>query len=163
MNVKMGEIFLMYGNPFSRRSYKKNCYLIFCVKYYPRIIFQKFHSIRLEYHNEFELKDLNKNYSNEKLRIIPFEKERKKSLKNENEWNAINFVNKTENNIKPEIYNVDESETSFARLGKNELEKSCVSVYEANLQTEKKSKTSRMKFNLNMSLYGKITVRKNEK
>jgi hypothetical protein len=160
MNIKMGEIFLMFGNPFSRGKYKKNCHLIFCVKSYPRIIFEKFHYIRQEYLNDFQLKDLNRN---EKLRIIPpYEKDGKILLKNENEWNSMNFANKTENN-KPEIIVKDESETSFAKLGKNVFEKSCVSVNDSILQTDKKSKTSRMNLNWNMSLYGKNTVRKNEK
>ncbi len=35
----MGEIFVIYGNPFSRKSWKKNIKQVLCIKYYKRVNF----------------------------------------------------------------------------------------------------------------------------
>ena len=38
-NIKMKDIFILFGNPFSRKNYKKNCYLSLFKKYFKRIDF----------------------------------------------------------------------------------------------------------------------------
>ena len=38
-NIKMGEIFVVYGNPFSRKNWKKNIKQVLCIKYYKRVNF----------------------------------------------------------------------------------------------------------------------------
>ena len=40
-NLKMREIFILLGNPFSRKNCKKNCYLTLFKKYYKRVIMEK--------------------------------------------------------------------------------------------------------------------------
>ena len=39
-NLKMKDIFILFGNPFSRKNCKKNCYLTLCQKYHKRINFK---------------------------------------------------------------------------------------------------------------------------
>ena len=39
-NIKMGEVFVVYGNPFSRKNCKKNMYQVICVRYYKRVTFK---------------------------------------------------------------------------------------------------------------------------
>ena len=39
-NLKMKEVFILFGNPFSRKNCKKNCYLTLCQKYHKRINFK---------------------------------------------------------------------------------------------------------------------------
>jgi len=41
-NIKMGEIFVIYGNPFSRKNWKKNIKQVLCVKYYKRVNFTSY-------------------------------------------------------------------------------------------------------------------------
>ena len=38
--LKMKEVFILFGNPFSRKNCKKNCYLTLCQKYHKRINFK---------------------------------------------------------------------------------------------------------------------------
>ena len=38
-NIKMGEIFVIYGNPFSRKRCSKNLFQVLCVPYYKRVNF----------------------------------------------------------------------------------------------------------------------------
>lgn len=38
-NIKMGEIFVIYGNPFSRKKCSKNLYQVICVKHFKRVNF----------------------------------------------------------------------------------------------------------------------------
>jgi palmitoyltransferase ZDHHC9/14/18 len=38
-NLKMKDVFILFGNPFSRKNCKKNCYLTLCKKYHRRIDF----------------------------------------------------------------------------------------------------------------------------
>ena len=38
-NIKMGEIFVIYGNPFSRKNWRKNIKQALCIKYYKRVNF----------------------------------------------------------------------------------------------------------------------------
>ena len=40
VNLKMKEIFILFGNPFSRKNCKKNCFLTLCKKYHKRIDFK---------------------------------------------------------------------------------------------------------------------------
>ena len=40
-NLKMREIFILLGNPFSRKNWKKNCYLTLFKKYYKRVNMEK--------------------------------------------------------------------------------------------------------------------------
>ena len=39
VNLKMKDVFILFGNPFSRKNCKKNCYLTLCKKYHRRIDF----------------------------------------------------------------------------------------------------------------------------
>jgi len=39
-NLKMKDVFILFGNPFSRKNCKKNCYLTLCQKYHKRINFK---------------------------------------------------------------------------------------------------------------------------
>ena len=39
-NLKMKDVFILFGNPFSRNNCKKNCYLTLCKKYHKRINFK---------------------------------------------------------------------------------------------------------------------------
>ena len=41
-NIKMGEIFVIYGNPFSRKNWKKNIKQVLCIKYYKRVNFTSY-------------------------------------------------------------------------------------------------------------------------
>ena len=40
-NIKMGEVFVVYGNPFSRKNCRKNMYQVICVRYYRRVTFKR--------------------------------------------------------------------------------------------------------------------------
>jgi hypothetical protein len=39
-NLKMKDTFILFGNPFSRKNCKKNCFLTLCKKYHKRIDFK---------------------------------------------------------------------------------------------------------------------------
>lgn len=45
-NIKMGEIFVVYGNPFSRKNCLKNIRQVLCVKYVKRVNFTSLKSMR---------------------------------------------------------------------------------------------------------------------
>ena len=50
-NIKMGEVFVVYGNPFSRKNCRKNIYQVVCVRYYRRVAFRRRVNVHWQAHN----------------------------------------------------------------------------------------------------------------
>ena len=67
-NVKMGEIFAIYGNPFSRKNWKKNIKQSLYVKYYKRINFSDM--IYIEKKNNYINNNNNNFYLNQNSSLI---------------------------------------------------------------------------------------------
>ena len=56
-NLKMKDVFILFGNPFSRKNCKKNCYLTLCKRYHKRI----------DFNTKIDLKNIpEQNYNNSK-------------------------------------------------------------------------------------------------
>jgi hypothetical protein len=64
-NLKMREIFIIIGNPFSRKKWNKNCYLSLFKKYYKRTSYnEKKENKKYRNSNESELLVMNENSTN---------------------------------------------------------------------------------------------------
>ena len=83
-NLKMKDVFILFGNPFSRKNCKKNCFLTLCKKYHRRI--------------DFTLKINLKNYPESNHDSLSFESVNNLNNSNLNVNNRSNISNNNINN-----------------------------------------------------------------
>lgn len=147
----MVEVFLMFGNPFSRGSCKKNLDQVFCKKYVHKKNFNDLVSISLDRFREESMEMKNS------LKVIGF-KGMEGTLKldksdnfnnSNNKSNVTNLVNRSDNNIiKIDINNLygDDSIASLAKLQKIERSEEIEPYY-----IEKKPKSNRLELRLRIN------------
>ena len=118
-NVKMGEIFAIYGNPFSRKNWKKNIIQSLFIRYYKRINFSDIIFIEKKsfFYNNFypNLHTSSFIMNSSKSQIVPMRMDVNEGLRHKNllknlQYMKINsFTNNTKNKkeitIKPKQLN----------------------------------------------------------
>ncbi len=141
----MVEVFLMFGNPFSRGSCIKNLNQVFCKKYIQKKNFNELISLDRYREEPIDMKN--------SLKVIAF-KGMEGTLKVDksnklNKSNLTNLVNRTDNNmIKIDINNLygDDSIASLAKLQKEERSDNFEDFYD-----EKKSKSNRLELRVRIN------------
>ena len=165
-NVKMGEIFAIYGNPFSRKNWKKNIKQSLYVKYYKRINFSDM--IYIEKKNNYINNNNNNFYLNQNSslimntsnsQIIPLRMDVNENLRNKSLGNNLkiikfsslnknDFINKNkiviqnkQNNYYPNIYN--ESGNSLTNIPEEKIDfteiRNFENIIKKKLQLKKKA------------------------
>ena len=164
-NVKMGEIFAIYGNPFSRKNWKKNIKQSLYIKYYKRVNFRDMiyfekknnfmnnnNNIYLNQNSSLIMNtsnsqiiplrmDVNENLRNKSLgnnlKIIKFSSLNKNDLMNKNKI----FIQNKQNNYYPNIYN--ESGNSLTNIPEEKIDfteiRNFENIIKKKLQLKKKA------------------------
>ena len=129
-NIKMGEIFVIYGNPFSRKNWKKNLKQVLCVKYYKRVNFTSFLMYNSNNTNLIPLKHfkdslslINNNSHQLYLNKIFIENHNKKIFNNslQDRENTINYFNKFKNQRRFTCSNESNSNKFHFETNKNSI------------------------------------------
>ena len=88
-NLKMKDVFILFGNPFTRKNCKKNCYLTLCKRYHKRI----------DFNAKIDLKNIpEQNYNNSKSFISINQLNNSNLNQNNRSNNSNNNIINNENN-----------------------------------------------------------------